>query len=115
MPLCVWVCGRGGGGGGACVRVRVCVCVCVCARARVCVRACVCACVCVCVAWRSNATNVFRHRLNETATNELLRLLADPQSAPPDNSLPYETNGFVRSIPENPRFREQRRAAYGDD
>ena len=88
--------------------VFVCVCVCVC----VCVFVCVCVCACV---WRSNATNVFRHRLNETATNELLRLLADPQSAPPDNSLPYETNGFVRSIPENPRFREQRRAAYGDD
>jgi hypothetical protein len=60
-------------------------------------------------------TNVFRHRLGERETHALLHLLAHPQEAPRDNVLPYETNGYKRSMPENPRFREQRKAAYGDD
>ena len=58
-------------------------------------------------------TNTFRHRLGEKETNALLHLLANPEQAP-TNVLPYETNGYRRSIPENPRFREQRRAAYGE-
>ena len=59
-------------------------------------------------------TNVFRHRLAEKETHSLLRLLAHPEEAPRDNALPYETNGYRRSIPENPKFREQRMAAYGE-
>jgi len=59
-------------------------------------------------------TNVFRHRLGEKETHALLRLLAHPEEAPKENVLPYETNGYRRSIPENPKFREQRRALYGE-
>ena len=57
-------------------------------------------------------TNIFRHRLGEKETQALLELLANPALAPV-NTLPYETNGYKRSIPENPKFREQRRLAYG--
>lgn len=57
-------------------------------------------------------TNVFRHRLAQKETLALLHLLAHPDEAPGDNQLPYESNGY-RRLPENPRFREQRRAAYG--
>lgn len=60
----------------------------------------------------NNGTNIFRHRLAEQDTLALLRLLACPEEAP-TNTLPYTTNGYQRSIPENPKFREQRRAAYG--
>ena len=59
-------------------------------------------------------TNVFRHRIGERQTADLLRLLAYPEEAPQDNALPYETNGYRRTIPENPKFRDQRRAAYGE-
>ena len=55
-----------------------------------------------------------RSRLAEKETHSLLRLLAHPEEAPRDNALPYETNGYRRSIPENPKFREQRMAAYGE-
>jgi hypothetical protein len=61
----------------------------------------------------NQGTNVFRHRLNEKATHELLHLLVQPESAPRDNRLPYETNGY-RLIPPHPKFEKQRRAVYGD-
>ena len=48
------------------------------------------------------------------ASGELLRLLAHPEEAPSDNQLPWESNGY-RKIPETARFRDQRRAAYGED
>ena len=51
-------------------------------------------------------TNIFRHKLGERETRALLELLAHPELAPV-NVLPYETNGYKRSIPENPKFREQ--------
>ena len=59
-------------------------------------------------------TNVFRHRLGEKQTSDLLQLLAHPADAPKDNVLPYETNGYKQTIPHNPKFLEQRRAAYGE-
>ena len=51
----------------------------------------------------NQGTNVFRHRLGEKATSDLLRLLAHPEEAPSGNVLPYETNGYRRTIPENAR------------
>jgi hypothetical protein len=57
-------------------------------------------------------TNVFRHRLSESRTKELLRLLANPEEAPADNRLPYESNGYVR-IPEKPNFYEMKQKLYG--
>ena len=62
----------------------------------------------------NTGTNVFRHRLGERETAELLRPLEHPNEAPADNVLPYHSNGYKR-VPENPRFQEQRRAVYGDD
>ena len=62
----------------------------------------------------NKGTNVFRHRLSEQAAGGLLRLLAHPEEAPTDNQLPWESNGY-RKIPETARFRDQRRAAYGED
>jgi len=57
-------------------------------------------------------TNIFRHRLAERETVALLHLLAHPEEAPSDNVLPYETNGYRRSIAQNPKFFEQRAKAY---
>ena len=62
----------------------------------------------------NHGTNIFRHRTMQNDTSALLRLMAKPEDAPKDNVLPYETNGYKR-VPENPRFREQRRAIYGPD
>ena len=59
----------------------------------------------------NDRTNVFRHRLGERETHELLRLLAHPSEAPRDSELPYESNGYIR-IPEKPSWHEQRRRAY---
>lgn len=61
----------------------------------------------------NQGTNIFRHRLGGGETNDLLQLLANPHLAPVDQPLPYESNGYKR-INENPRFREQRRAVYGE-
>ena len=59
----------------------------------------------------NDGTNVFRHRLSQATTSELLELLAHPESAPKDNQLPYESNGYVR-IPEKEGFHQLRRKAY---
>jgi len=57
-------------------------------------------------------TNVFRHRLCQADTIRLIRLLARPETAPNNEHLPYETNGYVR-IPEKAGFLELRRKIYG--
>jgi len=60
----------------------------------------------------NDGTNVFRHRLGQPETKQLLELLIHPEKAPNDNQLPFESNGYVR-IPEKDGFHELRRQAYG--
>ena len=59
----------------------------------------------------NDGTNAFRHRLTQQATLHLLGLFAQPESAPVNRTLPYESNGYIR-IPEKEGFHEMRRKVY---